>query len=48
MKILVKVRSGAKKELVEQVKQEGFNFGGPRKEELDFYRIWVKEPVPIL
>ncbi len=50
MKILVKVRPGAKRELVEQVKQEGFNFVVEKKDpsgaetQLDFYRIWVKEP----
>ena len=44
MKILVKVRPSAKRELVEKVGQPTLNFSGSRKEELDFYRVWVKEP----
>lgn len=44
MKILVKVRPSAKKELVERVGQPTLNFNGEKKEEIDFYRIWVKEP----
>ncbi len=44
MKILVKVRPSAKKELVERVGQPTLNFDGTKKEELDFYRVWVKEP----
>lgn len=44
MKILVKVRPSAKKELVERVGQPILDFTGARKEEIDFYRVWVKEP----
>lgn len=44
MKILVKVRPSAKKELVEKVGQPALNFYGAQKEEIDFYKIWVKEP----
>jgi hypothetical protein len=44
MKILVKVRPSAKKELVEKVGQPMLNFNGVKQEEIDFYRIWVKEP----
>lgn len=44
MKILVKVRPSAKKELVERVGQPVLDFGRTGKEEPDFYRVWVKEP----
>jgi len=44
MKILIKVRPSAKKELVEKVGQPTLNFYGTQKEEIDFYKIWVKEP----
>ena len=44
MKILVKVRPSAKKELVERVGQPTLDFTNARKEELAFYRVWVKEP----
>ncbi len=44
MKILVKVRPSAKKELVERVGQPTLNFNGEQKEEIDFYKVWVKEP----
>jgi len=44
MKILVKVRPSAKKELVERIGQPILNFDGVKKEEVDFYKVWVKEP----
>lgn len=44
MKILVKVKPSAKKELVERIGQPILNFDGTKKEELDFYKVWVKEP----
>lgn len=44
MKILVKVRPSAKRTLVERVGQPMLDFTGARKEQIDFYRVWVKEP----
>lgn len=50
MKILVKVRPSAKKELVERVGQPVLDFSGAKKNpsadeaRIDFYRVWVKEP----
>lgn len=42
MKILVKVKSGAKREMVERVGEPSFNTRGT-KVLMDFYNVWVKE-----
>ena len=43
MKILVKVRASAKKDMVEHVGEPALNMKGT-KVLYDFYRVWVKEP----
>lgn len=43
MKLLVKVKPNAKKELVEKVGEPALNTRGT-KVLYDFYRVWVKEP----
>ena len=43
MKILVKVRAAAKKDMVERVGEPALNTRGT-KVLYDFYRVWVKEP----
>ena len=43
MKILVKVKSSAKREMVERVGEPSLNTRGT-KILMDFYNVWVKEP----
>jgi len=43
MKILVKVKSSAKREMVERVGEPALNTRGT-KVLMDFYNVWVKEP----